>query len=126
MPDHKHLTLDHRSFIQASPQAGYSFRRIALALNKDPTAISNEVRNRRTLTLLGLSGGHPTRVALSSAKIHAFTHLLFAVPRFPKNRSYSFDFNTFSLGCVPFLLFVLSHVDSMWPLLLQYRTYFCI
>jgi len=51
MPDHKHLTLDHRSFIQTSLQAGHSFRRIALALNKDPTAISREVRNHRTLTL---------------------------------------------------------------------------
>ena len=61
MPDHKHLTLDHRSFIQTSLQAGHSFRRIALALDKDPTAISKEVRNRRTLTITGAVGRTPNK-----------------------------------------------------------------
>jgi len=61
MPDHKHLTLDHRSFIQTSLQTGHSFRRIALALNKDPTAISKEVRNRRTLTITGAVGRTPNK-----------------------------------------------------------------
>ena len=61
MPDHKHLILDHRSFIQTSLQTGHSFRKIALALDKDPTAISKEVRNRRTLTITGAVGRTPNK-----------------------------------------------------------------
>ncbi|WP_143157112.1 IS30 family transposase [Desulforamulus putei] len=47
MPNHKHLTLDDRSYIHSSLNAGQSFRWIAQHLDKDPSTISKEIRSHR-------------------------------------------------------------------------------
>ncbi|MBS4030878.1 MAG: helix-turn-helix domain-containing protein, partial [Clostridiales bacterium] len=39
MTNHKHLTLDDRSYIQTSLNSDFSFRRIAEQLNKHPSTI---------------------------------------------------------------------------------------
>ncbi|NLM77273.1 MAG: IS30 family transposase [Ruminococcaceae bacterium] len=49
MPKHQHLTLDDRSHIQASLNAGQSFRQIAHDLSKDPSTIAREVRKHRRM-----------------------------------------------------------------------------
>jgi IS30 family transposase len=56
MTNHKHLTLDDRSYIQTSLNSDFSFRRIAEQLNKHPSTISKEVRRHRELHLTGAHG----------------------------------------------------------------------
>lgn len=61
MPNHKHLTLDDRSYIHTSLNAGHSFRQIARHLDKDPSTISKEVRHRRIHLSTGAVGRKPQR-----------------------------------------------------------------
>ena len=61
MPNYKHLTLDDRSFIHSSLNAGHSFRQIAHHLDKDPSTISKEVRHRRIHLSAGAAGRTPNK-----------------------------------------------------------------
>lgn len=61
MPNNKHLTMDDRSYIHASLNAGHSFRYIARYLDKDPSTISKEVRRHRTHLLTGAVGRIPNK-----------------------------------------------------------------
>jgi len=61
MPNQKHLTLDDRSYIHASLNAGHSFRQIARHLDKDPSTISKEVRHHRMLLQTGAFGRIPNK-----------------------------------------------------------------
>lgn len=45
--NHKHLTLDDRTFIEQSLNEGKSFREISKYLCKDPSTISDEVFKNR-------------------------------------------------------------------------------
>lgn len=56
MPNQKHLDLDDRSIIHSELNAGHSFRKIALTLDKDPGTIAKEVRKYRKLTQIGAYG----------------------------------------------------------------------
>lgn len=47
--NHKHMTMDHRIIIEKALDQGYSFRSIALQLEKDPTTISKEVKKHRSV-----------------------------------------------------------------------------
>ncbi|MCR5337470.1 MAG: IS30 family transposase [Lachnospiraceae bacterium] len=49
MSDQKHLTLSDRTFIEQELVRGSSFKSIARVLNKDPSTISKEVKQRRNL-----------------------------------------------------------------------------
>lgn len=61
MPNHKHLTLDDRCHIQASLNAGHSFRQIARSIDKDPSTISKEVRHHRVPSSTGAVGRIPNK-----------------------------------------------------------------
>lgn len=61
MPNHKHLTLDHRSHIQTSLNEGRSFRQIAKFLNMDPSSISKEIRKHRIRSVTGAIGRVPNK-----------------------------------------------------------------
>lgn len=61
MPNHKHLTLDDRSYIHTSLNAGHSFRQIARHLDKDPSTISKEVRHHRMHSSTGAVGRIPNK-----------------------------------------------------------------
>lgn len=61
MPNQKHLTLDDRSYIQASLNDGQSFRRIAQHLDKDPSTISKEIRHHRRCPDIGAVGRIPNK-----------------------------------------------------------------
>lgn len=53
MPDNKHLDLSDRMTIEAELDKGSDFRRIALAVDKDPSTISKEVRAHLTVEAVG-------------------------------------------------------------------------
>lgn len=61
MPNHKHLTLDDRSYIHTCLNAGHSFRQIARHLDKDPSTISKEVRLHRMSLSTGAVGRIPNK-----------------------------------------------------------------
>ena len=53
MPNNKHLDLIDRTLIEAELDKGSSFKLIALALDKDPSTISKEVRAHLTIETVG-------------------------------------------------------------------------
>lgn len=53
MPNNKHLNLSDRTTIEAELDKGSSFKHIALALDKDPSTISKEVRSHLTIETVG-------------------------------------------------------------------------
>ena len=53
MPNNKHLDLSGRTTVETELDKGSNFKRIALALNKDPSTISNEVRSHLTIENVG-------------------------------------------------------------------------
>ena len=61
MPNQKHLTLDDRSYIHASLNAGHSFRHIAIHIDKDSSTISKEVRHHRMRLPTGAVGRIPNK-----------------------------------------------------------------
>ena len=61
MPNHKHLTMDDRSYIHTSLNTGHSFRQIARHLDKDPSTVSKEVRRHRMRLSTGAVGRTPNK-----------------------------------------------------------------
>lgn len=61
MSNHKHLTLDDRSYIHTSLNSGHSFRQIARHLGKDPSTISKEVRHHLMRLATGAVGRIPNK-----------------------------------------------------------------
>ena len=61
MPNHKHLSLDDRSFIQFKLNECQSFRQIARGLDKSPAAISKEVRHHRISLVNNAVGRIPNK-----------------------------------------------------------------
>lgn len=53
MPNNKHLDLSDRTTIETELDKGSSFKHIALALDKDPSTISKEVRAHLTIEAVG-------------------------------------------------------------------------
>ena len=53
MPNNKHLGLSDRTTIETELDKGSSFKHIALALDKDPSTISKEVRSHLTIEAVG-------------------------------------------------------------------------